>query len=145
MPVAALNPAACSHVEGFVRDALGCACPPAVFEDIRLETDPADFPEIPGSRLLAIGGRLLVLLVDGSAADMAAPQICTLLRRGRELRDAGGFRRFRLVIVAPQGASPRVPAAIDLDGVVTEDDRLHLHTIAPAQLPALLRAPAVAQ
>jgi hypothetical protein len=145
MPVTALNSAACGRVEGFVRDALGCTCPPAVFGDIRLETDPASFPEIPGSRLLAIGGRLLVLLVDGRVVDMAAPQISTLLRRGRKLRDAGGFKRFRLVIVTPQAGSPGMPVAIDLDSVVREDDRLHLHTIAPAQLPALLRASAEAQ
>jgi hypothetical protein len=145
MPVTALNSAACGSVEGFVRDALGCTCPPAVFGDIQLETDPVSFPGIPGSRLLAIGGRLLVLLVDGSVADMAAPEISTLLRRGRELRDAGGFKRFRLVVVAPQGGFPRMPAAIDLDAVVKEDDRLHLHTILPAQLPALLGAPAEAQ
>ena len=30
MPVAALNHAACSHVEGFVRDTLGCAYPLAL-------------------------------------------------------------------------------------------------------------------
>jgi len=140
MPVTALSGTACSRVEGFVRDALGCACPPAVFGDIRLETDPAAFPEIPGARLLAIGGRLLVLLVDAAAMAMAAPQVNTLLRRGRDLRDAGGFNRFRLVIVAPQERAARTPATIELDNVVTEDGRLHLHAVAPSQLPALLRA-----
>jgi hypothetical protein len=145
MPVTALNSAACGRVEVFVRDVLGCTCPPAVFGEIQLESNPASFPENPGSRLLAIGGRLLVLLVDGSVVDMAAPQISTLLRRGRELRDTGGFKRFRLVIVTPQGGSPPMPVASDLDSVVREDDRLHLHTISPAQLPALLRASAEAQ
>jgi hypothetical protein len=142
MAVTDLNHAACSRVEGFVRAALGCACPPAVFSKIRLETDPAGFPGIPGARLLAIGGRLLVLLVDGGAAELGPPQISALLRRGRELRDAGGFNRFRLVLVAPQGDTAALPAAIDPDRVVSGDDRLHLHTIAPAQLPALLRAEA---
>jgi len=140
MPVAALNRAACSRVEGFVRDALGCACPPAVFGDIRLETDPAAFPDIPGARLLAIGGRLLVLLVDAAATGMTAPQVNALLRRGRDLRDAMGFNRFRLVIVAPQEEHARTVAAFGLDSVVTQDGRLHLHTIASSQLPVLLRA-----
>ena len=40
-----LDGAACNRVEGFVRDALGCSCPPEVFGDIRLETGPAGFPE----------------------------------------------------------------------------------------------------
>jgi len=143
--VATLNQAACRRVEGFVRDALGCACPPAVFEDVRLETGPAAFPEIPGARLLAIGGRLLVLLVDAGAVDLEAPQIGALLRRGRELRDSGGFNRFRLVIVAPQGSAARRYAAIEPDGGVAGDDRLHLHTIAPAQLPAWLSSQAVVE
>ena len=142
MPVTALSGTASNRVEGFVRDALGCACPPAVFGDIRLETDPAGFPDIPGARLLAIGGRLLVLLVDAAATDRAVPQVNTLLRRGRDLRDAGGFNRFRLVIVGPQGEHARTPATTGLDSVVREDGRLHLHMIAPSQLPAVLRAPA---
>jgi len=145
MPVAELNSAACGHVEGFVRGALGCACPPAVFGDIRLETDPAGFPGLPGARLLAIGGRLLVLLIDGTATAMPAAQIETLLRRGRDLRDAGGFNRFRLVIVAPQEVHAGLPAAFDPDSLATSDDRLHLHTIAPAQLPAVLQPPLEAQ
>ena len=145
MPVTTLSGTACKRVEGFVRDALGCACPPAVFGDIRLDRDPAGFPDIPGARLLAIGGRLLVLLVDAAATDMAAPQVNTLLRRGRDLRDAGGFNRFRLVIVEPQGEHARMPATTGLDRVVRNDGRLHLHIIAPSQLPAMLRAPAEVQ
>jgi len=140
MPVTALSPAACGSVEAFVRDALGCSCPPAVFSDVRLDCAPAAFTEIPGTRLLAIGGRLLVLLVD-SPTDMAVTQINRLLRQGRDLRDAGGFNRFRLVIVAPPGCDPRALP----DGVDLADDRVHLHTLAAAQLPALLRVPAVAQ
>lgn len=141
MPVTALGGANCSLIEDFVRDALGCACPPAVFGDIRLETEPAGFPDMPGARLLAIGGRLLVLLVDGVAAVPTPPQIRSLLRRGRDLRDAGGFNRFRLVIVAPQGEQQRLSAAVDPGSVVTGDDRLHLHAITAVQLPEPLRAP----
>lgn len=140
MSLTALNPAACGSVEGFVRDALGCTCPPAVFGDVRLETDPASFPEIAGARLLGIGGRLLVLLVD-SPTDMAVTRINLLLQRGRELRDAGGFNRFRLVIVTPAACdSATLP-----DGVTLADDRVHLHRLAAGQLPALLRIPAEAQ
>jgi hypothetical protein len=141
MPVTALGPAACGRVEGFVRDALGCTCPPAVFGDVRLESAPAAFHEIPGTRLLAIGGRLLVLLVDETPAALAPHTINSLLRQGRALRDAGGFNRFRLVIVAPPGGNPRALP----DGVTLEDDHVHLHRIAAAQLPALLRIPAEAQ
>ena len=140
MPVTALGPAACGSVEDFVRDALGCTCPPAVFGDVRLQSAPAGFAEIPGTRLLAIGGRLLVLLVD-SPVDMAVTQINRLLRQGRDLRDAGGFNRFRLVIVAPSGYEP---GALP-DDVTLVDDRVHLHMLAAAQLPALLRVPAEAQ
>jgi hypothetical protein len=145
MAVATLTPAACGCVEDFVREALGCACPPAVFENIRLETDPAGFPGIPGARLLAIGGRLLVLLVDAIAADMGAKQVNTLLLAGRDLRDAGGFNRFRLVMVAPQGCEPDTLTTIDPAGTSYADDRLHLHVLSSSQLPALLRDPVEAQ
>lgn len=137
MPVTALNHSACGRIEGFVREALGCACPPHVFGDIRLETAPDGFPDLPGARLLTIGGRLLVLLVDTDAADMDAGQIKALLERGRVLRDAGGFNRFRLVIVSP------AIAATEPGNGLTGDDRLHLHRIAASQLPDLLRAPEV--
>jgi hypothetical protein len=142
MTVAALGPAARGDIEDFVREALGCTCPPAVFENIRLETDPAGFAGIPGARLLAIGGRLLVLLVDAINEEMAAKQINTLLRAGRDLRDAGGFNRFRLVIVAPPCSGPGARPVFDIDPV---DDRVHLHTLSPLQLPALLRIPGEAQ
>ncbi|MGD8620049.1 MAG: hypothetical protein PVH54_12800 [Gammaproteobacteria bacterium] len=145
MPVAALNHAACSRVEGFVRDTLGCACPPAVFGEIRLETDPAAFPDIPGAHLLAIGGRLLVLLVDAAAMAVTVSQVNTLLQRGRDLRDAMGFNRFRLVIVASREEQIRMIATFDQDSMVTKDGRLHLHAVAPAQLPDLLRASVEAQ
>jgi len=141
MPVTALSSAACGSVEDFVRDALGCTCPPAVFGDVRLESAPAAFAKIPGTRLLAIGGRLLVLLVDDAPAALALHAINNLLRQGRDLRDTGGFNRFRLVIVAPPGRDPRALP----DGVILVDDRIHLHRLTAAQLPALLRIPAEAQ
>jgi hypothetical protein len=142
MPVAALSPAACGCVKGFVREALGCACPPAVFTNIRLETDPAGFP---GARLLEIGGRLLVLLVDGAKAALTPQAINTLLQQGRNLRDAGGFNRFRLVIVVPPGCDPGTLATFDPDSLGALDDRVHLHTLSPSQLPALLCMPVEAQ
>jgi hypothetical protein len=141
MDVAALSPAACREVEDFVREALGCACPPAVFEDIRLETGPAGISGIPGGRLLAIGGRLLVLLVDETTAALTQDVIKNLLRQGRDLRDAGGFNRFRLVIVASSGSEPGALAGSVPDTLDPVDDRVHLHMLAVSQLPALLRAP----
>jgi hypothetical protein len=49
----------------FVRGRLGCQCPPEVFQSIAVGRDP-DFDVLaPGSRLIRIGGRLLVLVVSG--------------------------------------------------------------------------------
>jgi hypothetical protein len=140
MTVVALSPAARGDIEDFVREALGCTCPPAVFENIRLETDPAAFPGNSRARLLAIGGRLLVLLVDGINGKGAARQINTLLRQGCGLRDAGGFNRFRLVIVTPPGCDPGARPVFD--GMVSVEERAHLHMLSSSQLPALLRIPA---
>lgn len=130
-------------IEAFVRDALGCTCPPEVFRAVRVDPEPAAFAGFPGAQLLAIGGRLLVLLVDAGLQELTRAGIEALLLRGRELRDEGGFNRFRLVLVAPPGSETTPALAVDPEAVAPGDGRLHLHRVAPSQLPAGLRRQAV--
>jgi len=136
-----LSTADCNRIEDFVRDTLGCACPPAIFENVLLHPVDSAFAAIQGTCLVSIGRRLLVLLVEARSRDLTRDGIESLLRHGRELRDAGGFNRFRLVVVAEQGELASEVTAVDPEESVPWDGRVHLHRVTPGQVPAVLRRP----
>ncbi|MFZ5571548.1 MAG: hypothetical protein ACOZF0_14195 [Thermodesulfobacteriota bacterium] len=123
-------------VEPFVRNVLGCGCPDAVFDDIRM-VDPKDgLAGMPIDYLLLIGGRLLIVVCASDPdADMAA-HLAQLVHSGRQLRDELGFNRFRLVVPLADMESTRKlrQAFAALTGL---DDRTHLHVLAPSMLPTI--------
>jgi hypothetical protein len=123
----------------FVRDGLGCTCPPEVFERIETAAAPATFALGGGRCLVRVGGRLMVLLCrPGSVAALEA-RLPELLAAGAELRDREGFNRFRLVVEDPEPASARTRLQAVFDTLGGLDDRLHLHVIEPAEVPPVLR------
>jgi hypothetical protein len=127
-----------SAIEHFVRRELGCQCPAAVFRRIGVETCPEEFGNWPQGRLISVGERLLILVLrDDDPADLRR-RLAGLLQEGRRLREAKGFNRFRLVIATSSAEvmGPSLKAYFDhLEGM---DDRMHLHVIAPEQVPAIL-------
>jgi len=124
-------------IEQFTRDTLGCSCPDEVFRTVSVETNPPAFRDAGPARLLRIGGRLLVLLLELRGQDTLPLE--RLFSRGRQLRDAGGYNRFRLVVAAPLAMHPSLGVRFArLDGL---DERLHLHLITPDQLPPALAFP----
>ena len=118
----------------FVREVLGCTCPEDVLHDIRVEAPPAELADLPVERVLAVGGRLLVLVCE---RDYRATDPSDLLRLGTQaskLRDARGFNRVRIVLVA------KYPAAADgpLPQFPARDDRLHWHRVPVSDLEQLV-------
>lgn len=125
------------EIEKLVRGDLGCTCPDEVFDAISVVHNPIEFGDLQKGYLLAIGGKLLVYLVvthDWSSLKDGLEQI---FRSGREKRDAGGFNRFRLVVVTPDIKSARRILLREFDTLGELDERLHLHVIGPEQLPKL--------
>ncbi len=118
-------------VEDFVRNELGCGCPPEVFDDIRF-ADPATVGEIEGAAwLIDIGSRLLVMILDPGASVLSPAAIARLLQSAAEFRDRHRFNRCRLVLVEHPSLTPAVAE------VATPDDRAHLHIVARDRLPYL--------
>lgn len=125
-------------VKSFVRETLGCACPDAVFRSIETDTGGGELGGIPVLARLVIGARLLVYLLDADAVpgDALAERIPAALRAGRDARDQASLNRCRVVLVT--GSPPAIEAAADraLTTLPEADDRLHLHTVHDAALPA---------
>ena len=116
-------------VKGLVRSELGCACPDQVFERIEFLPASSAFPGLPGDCLIAVGNRLLLLVISSSTWQEVLDQLGHLCTLGRGLRDAQGFNRFRLVVAVPEVAAARAALAGHFDAAVDHDDRMYLHVI----------------
>jgi len=130
-----MEAAVANALRHFVRDGLGCTCPDEVLRRIEVERSPAAFADLePAARLLKVGRRLLVLVVPCPDPQRTSQELGEWFARGRALRDAEGWNRFRLVAVTAEPAPARPCLERALAGLGL-DDRLHLHLIAPQDLP----------
>ena len=116
----------------FVRETLGCGCPEEVVARTRLDRSGAGEPG------LDVGGRLLVRVLVGDHVEDLVRTLPETVLRLRDERDRRGFNRLRIVV-----AHDRLDVvAASLDEVLAAlgpgDDRLHLHLLPPADLPAAL-------
>lgn len=132
-----MNPTLFSVIKHFVRDELGCACPDEVFETMDVQHTPSRFGGLPGTCLIVIGNRLLVLLISTGQWQEVSRYLESLVSRGRELRDAEGFNRIRFVVATPDHEVAEALLTEQFGGLPSMDDRIHLHIIAPEGLPAL--------
>jgi hypothetical protein len=124
------------HLKHLLRSELGCACPDPVFERIDILDASARFADLPGDYLIAVGERLLLLVISSSSWQEVLDRLDHLFMRGRELRDARGFNRFRLVVAVPEAAAAQAALAAHFDAAVDHDDRMHLHVIRSEVLAA---------
>lgn len=126
-------------LEGFVRETLGCGCPAEVFRQV--DEAPTDASRAAGiDRRIDIGGRLLIYLTKTSSAADTEHRLADWIAAGRAERDRLGMNRLRLVLVVDEPADARTQALQDAfaRAIPDADDRVHLHIIDPASVPAEL-------
>ena len=128
---------ALAALKQLVRDRLGCTCPEAVFERVEVLQSDTCLAGLPGDCLLAIGNRLLLLVIGSCGWQQVLQQLEPLSRRGRELRDRHGYNRFRLVVGTGQVAAAEAALRERWRTLPDQDDRLHLHVIDRAALAGL--------
>ena len=121
----------------FVRDRLGCQCPPEVFRSISVAPAPGLEALAPGCCLISVGGRLLVLVWPDPGVQPVAAALPELVTQGRRLRDAAGFNRLRVVIASSEPSNEQRRLAPLFTEAAGGDPRLHLHVIDAADLPSL--------
>lgn len=124
-------------VKHLVRSVLGCACPDQVFDSIDIRPASARFPGLPGDHLIAIGDRLLLLVISSSSWQEVLDPLERLFVRGRELRDGDGFNRFRLVVAVQELGPAQAALTERFRALADADDRMHLHVIGTEVLSAL--------
>ena len=122
----------------FVRHELGCQCPAAVFRHIGVEECPEEFGRWTRSRLIVVGKRLLILVLQTDDSAVLHQTLGGVLEAGRRLREARGFNRFRLVIATSLAGAMEPALRARFDRLEGKDARMHLHVIAPERLPEIL-------
>lgn len=123
-------------VERLVRGSLGCTCPGEVFE--RIEEGQAALPNLAGAvRRIAIGGRLLVYLIEANDAAQALARLPVWLSAGRAERDAACMNRLRLVVLADEPGPLDQALRAGFDALPDRDERTHLHVLPKAAAAGL--------
>ncbi len=124
-----------ASIKQFVRGQLGCVCPDEVFTLIDVQPSPRPFEGVPGDCLVTIGDRLLLLFIETAHWQDVNRALEQLVRRGRELRDAGGFNRIRFVVATTEVQSAEALLRQRFSALSSADDRIHLHVVNPRSLP----------
>lgn len=132
------DPQQAQQLVGFIRGVLGCGCPDEVLADLKLAARPARLDALPVDALLDVGGRLLIATCASQSWHTLEQSLARYLMAGKRLRDEKGFNRFRFV-VASDDADEAAALLRRWDQLPGLDDRLHLHVVARAVLPDLIK------
>lgn len=120
------------ELTAFIRDVLGCGCPPEVFA--RVDESPTEVSRRAGvTRRIDVGGRLLIYLVVSDDPARVVARMPEWIAAGRAERDATGMNRLRLLLAVPPAGPSALAAAFA--AAAGADDRLHLHLLRPDQTP----------
>jgi hypothetical protein len=123
------------ELERFIRQTLGCGCPDAVFASVTVRRGPLTDTAADPAWWIGVGGRLLIAVCHHTAG--LEPSLDAAVSAGRARRDRDGFNRFRLVIAGtPSAAAESLKQRFARHA--DADDRLHLHLVAPSELPPLV-------
>jgi hypothetical protein len=132
-----LKPPPASAIEEFVRAELGCTCPDEVFATIDVQSVRRQFDGVLGDWRIAIGNRLLLVLIETTNWRDVSRNLEELVNRGRQQRDACGFNRVRFVVATAECESAEPLLRKRFAALACVDDRTHLHIVSPQQLPML--------
>ncbi|WP_373509499.1 hypothetical protein [Thiocapsa sp.] len=129
---------ASAGLERFVRETLGCTCPDEVFERVEIR-EGQPLPNGGRVRRIAIGGRLLIYLVDSVPVDAVDRDTRRWTLSGRIDRDGAGMNRFRLVIGLDGLSGSHADRMKGAFAAACDegDDRMHLHLVAPDSIRTL--------
>ncbi len=108
------------EITHFLRDILGCTCPEALFRKIEFQKEAGKL----GKRKINVGGRLLIHIVNWHG-DMGV--VKSAIKSGVEERNAGGFNRFRLVLVSSDPEKLRTSVEQVFLASAYRDEKTHLH------------------
>jgi len=133
-----MNPADRQSIEHFVHTTLGCKCPDEVFQSIAVERTPTPQATTQYIRLV-IGNRLLIHIHETQPAKATTTAVSKLAQQGLAERDAKQYKRFRLVIACAHPTQVLDDAKTSFASVAGPDQKAHLHVLATAQLPDVLR------
>ena len=130
-----LEPKLRESIQQFVRGVLGCTCPDEVFQTIRIDHHPQALIGTQPACSIAIGGRLLILVIVTTNWRATVNELGEILERGRQLRDRERFNRFRLVVATPESQLAGTNLLSNFKLLGMQDNRIHLHVVSPHQLP----------
>ena len=134
-----------NEIKGFIRGRLGCKCPENVFKQIDVVKPPADLKIILGdefyqkSQLINVGGTLLILKLESGSMKSMISILEGVLNRGVEIRDTGGYNRFRLVVATYNQTDSDLLLRKKFGNITGSDKKVHLHVLSLDQLPEKLR------
>jgi hypothetical protein len=124
------------ELERFIRDTLGCGCPDEVFRSVTVGRSLLDTDGDYQSWWIEVGGRLLIAVTEDDDPATLADRLGAIYASAARRRDTAGYNRFRLVVVNAPGVDSS-PLEKAFAPIGAEDDRLHLHVVAPTDLPPL--------
>lgn len=119
----------------FVREVLGCNCPEEVFQNIQIARGSKALAAYPADYQIAIGGRLLIVVVTDKEPAALNKQFASIVAEGKQVRDAGGFNRFRLVVLSAQTSATGKLLQQQFDKLPSRDEKIHLHVVSAASWP----------
>jgi hypothetical protein len=123
--------------ERFVKQVLGCQCPPEVFRHIE-KTRGIQLEN--GGTLhsrINVGDRLLIYVAIAEGGASAREAVSQLVKAGRDERDRKGFNRFRLVVASDHPREIEGVAESTFNALAHGDEKAHLHVVEKNELSLL--------
>jgi hypothetical protein len=116
-------------IKTFARDILSCGCDDEVFNHIGHQSRIPVTPDIEAYKRINIGNRLLVYIIKVEDPESIKGNLVKILSAGKKDRDTTGFNRFRLALIAPEGAINKKILSEIFDEFRNGDEKIHLHIL----------------